>query len=156
MKTLLNAALCTGLVTTMLLAQGQFPRAAGSPPDPATMVQHRVTRLTTLLGLSTAQATQATTIFTNAVTAITPLQTDLSGFRTSIQTAVKSNATATIDQLAASIGTTIGQITAIQEKADAAFYAILDSTQQAKLDAIGGLDGGPGGGPGFGRGPGGR
>jgi hypothetical protein len=141
-----------------MLAQGQFPRDAGSPPDPATMAQHRVARLTTLLGLSTTQAGQAATIFTNAATATTPLQTDLSGFRTSIQTAVKSNATATIDQLAASIGTTIGQITAIQEKAQAAFYAILDSTQQAKLDAIGGPDGGFGGpgpgGPGFGRGPG--
>jgi Spy/CpxP family protein refolding chaperone len=121
------------------------------------MIQHRVARLTTLLGLSTSQASQATTIFTNAQTSITPLQTALGGYRTSLQTAIKGNATATIDQLAAEIGTTTGQITDVESKADAAFYAILTADQQSKLDAVGGFGGfggrgGPGMGP-FGRGP---
>src|SRR4051812_31932607 len=107
------------LVTGALMAQ------PGNPPDPATMIQHRVERLTALLTLTTTQATEATTIFTNAQTALTPLQTAISGYRTTLQTAVKSNATATIDQVSASIGTATGQMTAIQNKAEAAFYAIL-------------------------------
>jgi hypothetical protein len=113
------------------------------------MVAHQVARLTKLLTLTTTQASEATTIFTNALTATTPLRTTLSTDRASLQAAIKSNATGTIDTLAASIGTVNGQILAIQSKADAAFYAILTSAQQAILDASGGFRGG------FGRGPGG-
>jgi Spy/CpxP family protein refolding chaperone len=123
---------------------------SSSGPDPATIVQQRVDRLTTLLSLTTAQAAQATTIFTNAQNAIAPLQTNLSTWYTSMQAAVKSNATATIDQLAAQIGTATGQIAAVQNKADAAFYAILTADQQTKLSSARGF-GGPGGRPG--RGP---
>jgi hypothetical protein len=65
--------------------------------------------------------------------------------------AVKNNATSVIDQLSSAIGTLNGQVLAIQSKADAAFYAILTSDQQTKLDQSGGLNG-PGG---FGGGPGG-
>jgi Spy/CpxP family protein refolding chaperone len=110
------------------------------------MVQNQVARLTTLLSLTPAQASQATTIFTNAATAISTLQTTLSTDRDSLQTAIKSNATANIDQLSATIGTLTGQITSVQSKADAAFYAILTTDQQAKLDQLGGF--------GFGFGPG--
>jgi Spy/CpxP family protein refolding chaperone len=138
------------------MAQAPFGvMTASAPPDPATIVANQVTRLTALLTLTTSQAAQATTVFTNAQTAITPLQTTLSGYWTSLQAAVKSNATATIDQLATSIGTTTGQITAIQNKADAAFYAILTTAQQTTLNSSGGFGGGPGGhGPGGPGGPG--
>jgi len=124
---------------------------SATPPDPATIVANQVARLTTLLSLTTAQAGQATTIFTSALTAITPLQTTLNTDRQSLQTAVTNNSTSTIDQLSTNIGTLTGQITAIQNKADAAFYAILTSTQQATLTQNGGFSG-PGG---FGPGPGG-
>jgi Spy/CpxP family protein refolding chaperone len=142
------------LLSATLLAQG--PRAnGGAPPDPATMVANRVARLTTLLSLTTAQASQATTIFTNAVTATAALQTTLATDRDSLKTAVKSNLTSTIDQLAASIGTLQGQSLGIQSKADAAFYAILTADQKTKFDQLGD-HGGPGfGGPG-GPGPHGR
>ena len=145
MKLLSKTTIAGLLVTGALLAQPQM----GTPPDPATMIANRVARLTTLLSLTTAQAAQATTIFTNEQTAISPLQTTLQSARTSLESAVKSNATATIDQLATQIGTVTGQITAAHSKADAAFWAILTADQQAKLEASGGL-GGPGG-----RGPGG-
>ena len=121
-----------------------------TPPDPATMIANQVARLTSLLTLTTAQQTQATTIFTNAQAVITPLQTNIQGYWTSMQTAVKANATTTIDSLAGQIGTATGQIIDAQNKADAAFYAILTSAQQTTLNNAGGI-----GGPGFGGGPGG-
>lgn len=136
------------LSATMMAQRGFGPRANGGSPDPATMVQNRVTRLTTLLTLTAVQAAQATTIFTNAATATTTLQTTLSTDRDSLQTAIKGNATATIDSLSATMGSLTGQITAIQSKADAAFYAILTADQKAKLDQLGGFGFGPGhGGP---------
>jgi Spy/CpxP family protein refolding chaperone len=139
-----------GLATVLaatLSAQRFGPRANGTLPDPATMVQNQVTRLTTLLSLTTAQAAQATTIFTNAQTAITPLRTSLATDHDALQTAIKSNATSTIDTVAANIGLLTGQIQAIQGKTNAAFYAILTADQQAKLDQIGfgGFGSGPGG-----------
>jgi hypothetical protein len=157
MNTLMKGSVLAAVLTGTLFAQPQF----GEPRDPAAMVQNRVTRLTALLGLSTTQVTQATTIFTDAQTAITPLHTTLSGYRTSMQAAVKSNSTTTIDQLAASIGVTTGQIAAVQNKAEAAFYAILTAAQQTTLGAAGGGGfGGRGGGRpgpgGFGRGPAGQ
>jgi Spy/CpxP family protein refolding chaperone len=151
MKILMRALLSASLLTACLMAQRPFGvLTSSSGPDPATLVQHRVDRLTNLLSLTTAQAAQATTIFTNAQSAIAPIETNLSTYRTSMHAAVKSNATATIDQLAAQIGTATGQITALQNKADAAFYAILTTDQQAKLDSSGGrgFGGGPRGRPG--------
>jgi Spy/CpxP family protein refolding chaperone len=136
-----------------LFAQRQFGNQASStPPDPATMVANQVARLTSLLTLTTAQQTQATTIFTNAQNAVTPLQTTINTDRTSLQAAVKNNDSATIDQLASAIGTAQGQILSIQNKADAAFYAILTTDQQTKLSQTHFFNGG---GFGFGRGPGG-
>ena len=117
--------------------------AARAIPDAATVVQRQVAFLTTLLTLTTGQVTQATTIFTAAINAITPLQTNIGTARTSLAAAIKSNATATIDQLSINIGTLTGQITAIDSKADAAFYALLTADQKAKLDQLGadGFDG---------------
>jgi len=151
MKTSLRLITLTTALATTMLAQRFGPRAGnGTPPDPATMAQHQVERLTTLLNLTTAQASQATTIFTNAATANAALQTTLGTDRTALQSAIKSNAATTIDQLSTAIGSLQGQILSVQSKADAAFYAILTSDQQTKLDSLGGFGRG-----GFGPGPGG-
>ena len=149
--------LAFGAIASALMAQGPGPRALAAR-DPATAAQNQVSRLTTLLDLTTAQAAQATTIFTNAITSISSLQTTMNTDRQSLQTAITTNSTSVIDQVSANIGSLTGQITSIQSRADAAFYAILTSTQQAKVTQLGGIDGpggfgGPGG-PG-GRGPGG-
>lgn len=119
--------------------------------DPATMIANRVAFLKALLTLTDAQATQASTILTNELAAETPIRTNLTTLETSLQAAVKSNSTAQIDSLSAQIGTAHGQLTAIDAKADAAFYALLTADQKTKYDALGGHDG-PGGGPGGGRG----
>jgi hypothetical protein len=146
----------TAAVAATLLAQRPFGvLTTSTPPDPATIVQNQVARLTALLSLTSSQQSQATTIFTNALNSITPLQTTISTDYQSLQTAVKSNATSTIDQLSAAIGTLYGQIIDIQNKADAAFYAILTSSQQTTLGNTP-FPGGPGfGGPVGGPGPGG-
>ena len=144
MKTLSKAMLVTALAAGAVMAQSQY-----GPPDPATMVQRRVQRLTQMLSLTTDQTAQATTIFTNAETAITPIQTNLQTYRTSLETAVKGNQVGTIDTLAGQIGTAQGQVLDIQSKANAAFYAILTSDQQTKLNSMPGmLGGGRGPGPG--------
>jgi Spy/CpxP family protein refolding chaperone len=115
---------------------GQAPfgvLTSSTPPDPATMIASQVARLTKLLNLTTAQAAQATTIFTNAQTSVSPLQTSMNTARQALPAAVQANNAATIDQLSTTIGTLTGQITGAQNKADAAFYAILTADQKTTL-----------------------
>ena len=111
----------------------------------------RIERLGTLLSLTADQKTKATSIFTNAYTSSQSIQSSLHSNRESLAEAVKKNDTAAIDQLALMSGTLSGQLTAINSKAEAAFYATLTSDQKAKFDAM--PHRGPGGGPP--RGPGG-
>lgn len=128
--------------------------AQRTPPDPATMIERKVSFLKALLSLTDAQVSQETTIATNALAAETPLKSSLSTARTSLRDAVKANNTATIDSLSTQIGTLTGQISAIESKAEAAFYALLTADQKTKYDALGGGHGpgdGHGPGPGFGR-----
>jgi len=154
MKTIWKVTAAGALMAATMMAQRPLTNG-GTPPDPATAAQNQVTRLTTLLSLTTAQASQATAIFTTAATAAAALQTTLSTDRDSLQTAVKSNSTTNIDSLSATIGTLTGQVLDIQSKAMAAFRAILTTDQLTKLDQLGGGGfGGPGGPSGFGGPPG--
>jgi hypothetical protein len=121
----------------------------GTAQTSADAIARRVQFLTALLTLTTAQASQATTIFTNAAAAVTPIQTNLSAARTSLKAAVQANNTTQIDQLSTQIGTFSGQITAAESKAEAAFYALLTADQKTRYDAVGG-------GRGFGGGRGGH
>jgi hypothetical protein len=142
------------IAATIITAQSPFGLLTTSnPPDPATEVADQIARLTKLLTLTAAQVTQATVIYTNALTAVTPLEATLNTDYTTLDAAVKSNSTGTVDSLSASIGTLTGQVIDIRNKADAAFYAILTTGQQTILNSRGGFDG-PGGpaGPG-GQGP---
>ena len=144
------------LSAALVFAQGPRPQASGgsgTPHDPSSMIQTRVNRLATLLGLTDAQKTQATTIFTNAFTASQSILTSLEAAHQSLSAAVTANSTSTIDQVSGTIGTLEGQLLAINSKADATFYAILTSDQQTKFEAM--SQGGPSGGfgppgPGFG------
>jgi Spy/CpxP family protein refolding chaperone len=153
MKNLTKLTVCTAVLASTLMAQRPFGvLTSGSAPDPATAAANQVARLTTLLSLTTAQQAQATTIFTNSLTAITPLRASEVTAQQALPAAVKSGANSTIDSLASTIGSLSGQIISIQNKADAAFYAILTSDQQTTLSQTNFLNGpGPGG---FGPGPG--
>lgn len=126
-----------------------------TPPTPATLAQMKVNRLAIQLGLADAQKTSALSIFTTAYTNAQTPQTNLQTAQTSLRDAIKANNTAQIDQLATTIGTLQAQITSINAKADAAFYALLTADQKTLYDTHPGGGRGPGGmGPG-GMGPGG-
>ena len=123
------------------------------------MATMRVNRLAGELNLTDAQKTSAISIFTTAYTSAQTLQTSLKTNRQALAAAVKKNDTASIDQLATASGVLNGQLTAINSKADAAFYALLTADQKTLYDARhqggpgGHGPGGNGGGPnGFGRG----
>ena len=137
-KLITFGAICAGLV----LAQR-------TPPDPAAMVQRQVERLTQTLSLTTAQQSQATTIFTASQTANEAVMSSLRQAHTSLAAAIKSNDANAIATLSAQIGTLTGQMTANTAKADAAFNATLTPDQQAKFTPGGGF-----GGRGFGGAPG--
>jgi Spy/CpxP family protein refolding chaperone len=121
----------------LLLAASAFAQGPGFAPNPT----HLVARLTTLLSLTSAQQTQATTIFTSEQTAITPIGAQIKTAHTSLAAAVKTNDTATIDTVSAQLGTYQGQITDIQSKAQAAFWAILTPDQQTKYSSLHGMGG---------------
>ena len=78
--------------------------AQRSAPDPATMAQRHVERLTQSLSLTTAQQGQATTIFTNAQTANQGVMTSLREAHTALQTAIKSNDANGVATASAQIG----------------------------------------------------
>jgi Spy/CpxP family protein refolding chaperone len=147
----------TVLFAALGFAQGRGMRpmdtSNGQAPDPAAMVQMQVNMLAARLNLTDSQKAAALTIFTNSQTASQTIQSALQTARQSLSAAIKKNDTATIDQLSLTIGNATAQLTAIQSKAEAAFYAILTADQQALYDKM--PPGGRGGGRGGPMGPGG-
>jgi Spy/CpxP family protein refolding chaperone len=126
----LTASLFT---TSLVLAQGMMH----TPPDPATMAQHRVARLTTLLNLTAAQQQQATTIFTTSGTADQAARTSMQTARTALNTAIKNNDAGGIEQASTTLGNLTAQTTMNDSKAQAAFLQLLTPDQQTKYNAIG-------------------
>lgn len=133
------------ITTTALLmtfgAAAQGPRH-GSDRNGTESSADRTTRrldyLTGYLGLSEAQRTQAQTIFSAADTASETARGQLTAARDALNTAIRANASdAEIDRLSAAIGTIEGQLTAIQAKASARFYALLTAEQRTKYDQRG-------------------
>ena len=140
---------------SVLLAQG----TARTPPTAAERVANRVARLTTLLTLTAAEQAEATTIFTTEQSALSGVMTNMRTARTALKAAVQKNDQAAIATQAAQIGSLVTQEVQAQATSQAAFYAILDSTQQTKFNELHspgfGGPGGFGGAGGRGRGPGG-
>ena len=133
----------------------------GTPPTPPTtaqIVSNIVSRLTTLLDLTSTQQSQATTIFTTEQTALATVRTSLQNAQTALQTAITGNDSGTIATEATQIGTLTAQQVQAQATAAAAFYADLTADQQSKYTTLGPMlgPGGPGGfgGPGGPGGPG--
>ena len=141
----------TALIFLTLAAPSLF--AQRTPPTPAQQIANRVARLTAILALTPAQQTEATTIFTTEQSAVSGMAASMKTARTALQTAIQANDTGGISSAATTIGSlTTEQLTA-QATANAAFYAMLNPTQQAQYTKLGGLRGGGGLG-GFGRGGG--
>ena len=143
------ATLCTAaaLSATVVFAQGMGRtqgmgrRGAGPPPDPQARVEMRVNRLAAVLNLTDAQKAQAVSIFSNAQNTCLDIHANLLTVRQSLADAIKRNDTGAIETLAAQAGTLHGQLLAIQSKADAAFYAMLNADQQAKYETMPGFFG---------------
>jgi Spy/CpxP family protein refolding chaperone len=123
--------LLVAVATTLLMAQ-----SGPKPPEPATMVQHRVEFLTNMLNLSQSQQNQATTIFTSAEQSVVATMQSMHAAHQTLDTAVKTNDGAAIDQAATTIGNLTAQLTATHAKAEAAFYQILNSDQQNKFSTL--------------------
>ncbi|MBL8234063.1 MAG: Spy/CpxP family protein refolding chaperone [Bryobacterales bacterium] len=124
---------------------------AAQPPGRPSDGGNRLDFLAGYLSLSETQRTQAQAIFTAAETAGETARGQLEAARTSLNTAIKANATdAELDRLSAAMGVIHGQMTAIQAKASAKFYALLTAEQKTKYDEL--MNRGPGnrpvGGPG--------
>jgi Spy/CpxP family protein refolding chaperone len=140
-KSILTLAAIAALSAATVLAQ---PRAlnghgdgnATQTTDPATLAARQVNLLTHLLTLTTGQQTQATSIFTAAITAEQALETQFTAAQTALVTAIKANNTANITAQSTTLGTLHGQAIAIDAKADAAFYLLLTADQKTKLDTL--------------------
>jgi Spy/CpxP family protein refolding chaperone len=144
--------LTTALLFTAALVCAQ-PQNGQNPPDPAAMAQREVQFLTKRLGLSAAQQAQAVTIFTAQFTADAATHASLKTERTSLTSAIQTNNSGAIDQIATQIGTLTTQLTSSDAKAQAAFYAILTTSQQTTYNEHPNRGGGPGPrGRGFGHG----
>jgi Spy/CpxP family protein refolding chaperone len=144
----------TTLAASVIYAQSTSAPAPPTPPTPAQQATQLVNRFTTLLDLTSAQQTAATTIFTTEFTTLATLQTSFQTARTSFQTAIEGNSLSAINTVAAQIGNLTQQQVVAQGTADMDFYAQLTATQQTKYTTLNlGALGGPGfGGPGRGRG----
>jgi Spy/CpxP family protein refolding chaperone len=88
------------------------------------------------LNLTAAQQSQAKSIFQDARQSAHPIRQQLKQTRQSLWTAVESNNTAQIQQLAASEGNQVGQLATIRGTAMAKVYQILTPDQQQKLAAL--------------------
>lgn len=92
--------------------------------------------LSSELGLTAAQQTQAKSIFQDARQSAHPVRQQLKQTRQSLRAAVHSNDTAQIQQLAATEGSQVGQLAAIRSTAMAKVYQILTPDQQQKLASL--------------------
>lgn len=111
-------------------------QAQRTPPTLEEMAQHEVTRFTTLLSLNSQQTANATSIFTAAATTESTLRTSERTTHESLQAAIKTDDTATIQQAATSIGQINGEMTAARALAEAKFYATLTAGQKIKFDEL--------------------
>jgi Heavy-metal resistance len=118
------------LVAFLALAAVAQAQRRHQPPDPAQMVQHRVSFLTDKLGLSSSQQEQATTIFTNEMSAGSALRGQMKTAHQNLSAAVQKGDNAGIDQASSTIGNLTSQMIAAHSKAEAAFVQTLNPDQQ--------------------------
>jgi Spy/CpxP family protein refolding chaperone len=135
-----------------LLPMAQAQTTPHTPPSPATIAQHQVARYTTLFSLTSAQAEQATAIFTTEATTEQSSRASERAAHQAMEAAIKANDTATIQSTATTVGQISGEVSAAHALARAQFYAILTADQKTKYSQLEEehMVGGPGrGGPMF-------
>jgi Spy/CpxP family protein refolding chaperone len=128
MRTPLLRALAFLAMTSVFVAAQH-----GQPADPAQMVQHHVDHLTKMLSLTPQQQQQATTLLTQVMNNQKTTQEQLSTAHENLQTAIKNNDSAGIEQISNTIGNLTAQQTAAHAKAMATFFQTLNPDQQSKF-----------------------
>jgi Spy/CpxP family protein refolding chaperone len=145
------------LLACVFAAPAVFAQQSDAAPAEAghgeRMVQHRVSYLTTVLSLTSAQQTQVTNILTTAEANRSTFHTSMKTAHTNLQNAIHSNDAAAMEGAANSIGTLTAQETLAHAKTEAAIYQVLSAEQQTKMAQLE-TEGGHRGGPGFGPPPG--
>lgn len=106
-------------------------------PSVATMVQRRVSRLTTLLDLTPAQQTSLTTLFTTNATSSQGFFSSMRSARQALSTAEKNNDSAGIQSASTQIGNLTAQITASRATLNAGVAQILTADQMTKYNLLG-------------------
>jgi Spy/CpxP family protein refolding chaperone len=124
------------LLAAAALLPAQMRGPGGTAPDPEKFAQMRVERLAQLLSLTEAQKSQALRIFTDAQTAAERFRQEMQTARETLQSAVRANNVAAIERAARDIGAATAEITSIEARAEAAFYALLAPEQKEKYDAL--------------------
>ena len=124
------------LLVALLALGGAAQAQRHQPPDPAQMVQHRVSFLTNKLGLSSSQQEQATTIFTNEMSTGSGLRGQMKAAHQNLSAAVQKGDNAGIDQASSTIGNLTSQMIAAHSKAEAAFVQTLNPDQQKTYSEI--------------------
>ncbi|HEY3441061.1 MAG TPA: periplasmic heavy metal sensor [Paludibaculum sp.] len=145
------------ILTVVLAACAALPvMAQGGMGGPGGGRGNRVDFLAGYLSLTADQKTAAKAIFDAAEASAQTVAGQMKSAHDALRQAIKDGKTdVELDTLSMPIGTLSGQITAIQAKAQAKFYALLTAEQKAKYDEMrGGMGmGGFGGGPGMGMAP---
>jgi Spy/CpxP family protein refolding chaperone len=111
-------------------------KAFSKIPKTAAKQAKYISFLTTYLSLLPNQQDQTAHIFATASSSEAALKSSMKAARKSLAQSVKSNNTAGITQAAAAIGTLVAQRHTIGANANAAFFQLLTSDQQAKLSQL--------------------
>jgi Spy/CpxP family protein refolding chaperone len=155
-KTAIAMLLACVFAAPAVFAQDNDAATTAAPNDPGRaehMIQHRVSYLTTVLSLTSAQQTQVTNILTSAEPNRATIHASMKTAHTNLQNAIHSNDAAAMEAAANSIGTLTAQETLAHAKTEAAIYQVLTADQQTKMAQLE-TEGGHRGGPGFGPPPG--
>jgi len=120
-------------VSHKVLLKYSRPKAIAKVPKSAAKTTKYLNSLNTLLGLTSSQQQQASTIFTAAATAHTVIRTNLKAARQSLTTAIMNNDSGGIGQASMAIGSLTAQLTAAGANANAAFFQILTTDQKNRL-----------------------
>jgi Spy/CpxP family protein refolding chaperone len=124
------------LIVLALLPLAQAQTAPHTPPTPAATAQHQVQRYTTLLTLNSAQVEQATTFFTTEATTRQNSRASEHAAHQALETAIKSNDTATIQSTATTLGQIETEAILAHSTARAQFYNILTADQKTKFGEL--------------------
>jgi Spy/CpxP family protein refolding chaperone len=120
-------------VSKKAIAKHSGLKATYKVPKSAAKLTKYLNSLSALLTLTVAQQQMAQAIFTSAGSVNLSLRTSMKAARGALSQSVKNNDSGGISQAAATLGSLTAQHTANGASANAAFYQLLTSDQQAKL-----------------------